>query len=740
MGILFDRTPVFSLQDSPRRRRIVMKRFPFAAFIIATICASVFLYLVSCGGGGGGGVEQQSQPPGGIGIGAGGVTIFWYPYDTNIAIGQGNAVQETSDHGFIVAGNQAPDFFLPNDVFLMKTDSTGAVQWKKRFAWAGGAEANSVRQANDGGYVVVGQAKMPAGSTNVYLLKTDATGSTAGGWQKTFGGTENDIGYSVLEVSNGYMIAGSRGYLDANKQEHQTIYIIRTNTTGSVVWERYNYASFCPGGSEAGRALAATLDNNYVIAGTTGCFGWKGFLLKIDKDGNEVWRNKYGTSTASAEGIYSVAVAPDGFVLAGKRSLVNGQPPLTGPADALVIKTDANGTELWRRTYGGADQDEAFAVALTQSNDYLVFGYSQSYGGTVNPAYSWQYQDVFLMKLDGSGNTIWQKVKGNRPAGSDFGTTGAVVSDGGFVVSGSSGGNVLLAKFDGNGETIGLGDTDLTLNIPGNMGMITFGNAIDVTASGVTAIKDARDAGANAVDLLIATLKSEPVSDFCSSGSYTFSPAPALPLSVSGFTLTFADCETGPAGDTTLLNGSAALIISSVSGSNDLITQNYTVQTMLTSISITAAETAGTLSSTITGSMSFARQATSGNFVEVAQSISDTSRLTFIESDGTTTLMRDLGPFVVHASISSSGTYSYGIATDSATVEQGIGPLTITIIQPIQGPSLGAAPTGGIIEITATDNSILTATITNGTATMAVDTNGDGTVDGSVSAPWDFLD
>jgi hypothetical protein len=449
-----------------------------------------------------------------------------------------------------------------------------------------------------------------------------------------------------------------------------------------------------------------------------------------------------GTSYASSEQAYSVAVAPDGFVLAGTRGLVSGQPPALGPLDALVIKTDQSGNETWRRTYGGADQDEARAVVLTKNNDYLVMGYTQSYGGTVNPTYPWEYQDVFLIKLDASGNTLWQKVKGNRPMGSDFGGAGGSVSDGGFVVTGSSGGNVLLAKFDQNGDNINLGATDLTITIPGTMGTINFGNAVDVASAGVTSIKSARDVGATTVDLLIATLKGDSVSNFCTGGgSYAVSPVPTLPLSVPSatFTLSFSGCQTGPVGDATTLDGSAAFIVTSVSGGNDITTATYTVETKITSINITAASTAETLSNTITGNMLFARQATNNNLAEISQSIPAAQALTFQESDGTTTRTRIMGSFIMHDSVTAAG-YSYGIAADSATVDSGLGPLTVMVNTPIQGTSLGTAPASGSFQVTAADMSQLTATITNGVAALAIDTNGDGTIDGNVSAPWDFLD
>ncbi len=233
-------------------------------------------------------------------------------------------------------------------------------------------------------------------------------------------------------------------------------------------------------------------------------------------------------SSTDFETISSIAALPDGFVLAGSHGVVSGQPPATGPLDALVIKTDASGKEIWRQTYGGAGRDEAQGVILTQDGNYMILGTTQSYGGQIsaNADGDFQLEDLFLIKVDTNGNTLWQKVKGNRPTVSDHGGAICAVSDGGFAVTGSSDGNVLLAKLDKNGDTINLGETDLTISVPATTGTIKFDNAIEVAAAAVSGLTKPRQLGSTALDLLIARLKNDPVTNFCSTGTYTFNPLP----------------------------------------------------------------------------------------------------------------------------------------------------------------------------------------------------------------------
>ena len=85
--------------------------------------------------------------------------------------------------------------------------------------------------------------------------------------------------------------------------------------------------------------------------------------------------------------------------------------------------------------------------------------------------------------------------------------------------------------------------------------------------------------------------------------------------------------------------------------------------------------------------------------------------------------------------------YSFGLAGETSTVDPGTtsGALTVTVLQPVQGATLGDAPGSGSFRITAQDNSRMTATMTSSGIELAIDTNGDGTDDGTVATSWDFL-
>ncbi|MFC2170953.1 T9SS type A sorting domain-containing protein, partial [Calditrichota bacterium] len=112
--------------------------------------------------------------------------------------------EQTVDGGYIVAGSAGR-----TDVWLMKTDSTGDEEWSQTFGGENWDPGYSVQQTNDGGYIVSGStASYGEGGADVWLIKTDSTGEEE--WNQTFGGTEEDYGYSVQQTNDGgYIVAGN---------------------------------------------------------------------------------------------------------------------------------------------------------------------------------------------------------------------------------------------------------------------------------------------------------------------------------------------------------------------------------------------------------------------------------------------------------------------------------------------------------------------------------------------------
>jgi hypothetical protein len=222
------------------------------------------------------------------------------------------SVQQTSDGGYIVAGLTFSFGAGDWDIFLIKTDANGNVQWAKTYGGTYSDWAYSVQQTSDGGYIVAGgTSSFGAGWADIFLVKTDANGNVQ--WAKTYGGTYWDEAYSVQQTSDGgYIVAGGTASFGAGLSD---IILIKTDASGNVQWAK-TY-----GGTNLDSAFSVqqTSDGGYIVAGWTYSFG-AGlddiFLIKTDANGNIIWAKTYGGTYE--DGAYSVQQTSDGgYIVAG---------------------------------------------------------------------------------------------------------------------------------------------------------------------------------------------------------------------------------------------------------------------------------------------------------------------------------------------------------------------------------------------------------------------------------------
>jgi hypothetical protein len=288
----------------------------------------------------------------------------------------------------------------------------------------------SVLQTTDGGYVITGKTMSTFGRFwDVFLLKTDARGDTL--WVKTYGCPYDDVATSVQQTKDGgYIIAGSSQPLGLG---YVKMYLIKTDAKGDTIWTKMlgqteNDAAYC---------VEQTTDNGYILAGYA--FSWATggpdvCFIKTDSRGDTLWTKTFG-------GIYDdmafaiQQTSDGGYVAVGFK----GEPR---NHDVYLLKTDAEGDTLWTKSYGGEYDDVGSSVQQTRDGGYIIAGHTQSFNEGGDP-------DVYLLKTDAKGNIIWAKTYGGTDY--DVGYKVLQTSDGGFIVVGYSGPELVpgqLAGFD----------------------------------------------------------------------------------------------------------------------------------------------------------------------------------------------------------------------------------------------------------------------------------------------------
>ena len=392
----------------------------------------------------------------------------------------GNSVQQTTDGGFIVAGQTSSFGAGIYDFYLVKTDAHGDTQWTRTYGGTNFDYGWSARQTSDGGYIIVGETQSRgAGNVDVYLVKTDANGDTVA--TRTFGGTGYDYGYSVQQTADsGYVIAGVTSSFGSGVRD---VYLVKTNAACNTLWT----TTFGGANYEEGRSVQQTADGGYIIAGCTGSYGagcYDFYLVKTDGNGGEMWTKTFGSY--GWEYAQSVQQTTDGgYIVVGYTDYLGA-----GSYDIYLVKTDSNGDRLWARTFGSDTFDLGYSVQQTADGGYVMAGCTESFSSG--------YTDVYLIKTNADGDTLWTRKFGGT--GSDAGYSVQQTADGGYVIAGST-------------ESFGAGYGDVYL--------------IKTDADGNVAVAEPKASPTRAPALCL-TCAPNPAS-----GSVTISLSPSIPLSLS---------------------------------------------------------------------------------------------------------------------------------------------------------------------------------------------------------------
>jgi putative intracellular protease/amidase/ABC-type dipeptide/oligopeptide/nickel transport system permease subunit len=335
------------------------------------------------------------------------------------------AICPCPDGGFIMAGYTFSHGSGDSDVLVIKTDDQGNMIWSRTYGGAGAEYGNGCLSTSDG-YLVVGYTtSCGSGSKDVYLMKLDKKGKEI--WSKTYGGASWDEGVAVRESADGHYVVC--GHTHSFGKGEEDVYLIKTDSLGNLIWSR------AYGGErlDMGNSISVTSDGGFLIGATSGSFSQNTdfFLIRTDADGQELWSRTYAAKGPRGHGFdwcNSVSLTQDGG------ALLAGYADCQDVMDIHVIKTDPEGREVWSKTLGQKPfYDFGNAVCESPSGDIILLGTTKSIVADKN-IYN---NDICLIRLDSEGNVIEEKIFDGP--GSDWA------------------GSVVLA---GNGEIVAAGHTD----------------------------------------------------------------------------------------------------------------------------------------------------------------------------------------------------------------------------------------------------------------------------------------
>ena len=334
---------------------------------------------------------------------------FGGPYDDGAW-----SLQATDDGGYIIVGYTSSRG-EGSDLWLIKTDSSGLEQWNRTFGGSQEDVGYFVKQTRDLGYIVTGSTKSYGiGEERLWLLKTDSNGSKE--WDRTFGGfvsSSGDGGWAVDQTTDaGYIVTG---YTKSYGAGGKDLWLIKTDSVGYKQWDK----TFGGPKDDVGMSVVQTRDGGYIVAGRTASFGSGGddiWLLKVDPQGREQWNRTFGGQKDDVG--LQVIELKDGYALTGRTESAD-----SGGEKAFLLKTDLYGKKLWEKFYG----QNSSGISLQQTDDggFIIAGNMNS------PVTG---KDAVLIKTDPSGNEQWIMPLGGP--GENIGTSVAESIDGGYVMAG----------------------------------------------------------------------------------------------------------------------------------------------------------------------------------------------------------------------------------------------------------------------------------------------------------------
>ena len=271
-------------------------------------------------------------------------------------------------------------------------------QWETSIGGGGFDVLWSVRELADGNFLLAGWSGSLAddvktaplfGGGDFWLVRLGNEEHPM--WDYAFGGTANELLWSVLETSDGGFLLGGSSFSSTNGTRTSALHggndfwIVRTDSNGNPLWDR----SFGGSGDDYILSLSQTADGGFAAAG-------------------------------------------------GSNSVNNGNKssPNFGGIDYWIVRMDAAGTKLWDRSFGGSGNDELFALQPTSDGGFVLSGRSDSAASGNKTSLNLGGDDAWIVRLDGSGNKIWDQAFGG--SGDDRALSLAVTDDEGFLFGGLS--------------------------------------------------------------------------------------------------------------------------------------------------------------------------------------------------------------------------------------------------------------------------------------------------------------
>lgn len=315
-------------------------------------------------------------------------------------------------------------------IFPVLGEAQPPVQWDRTFGGSNYEELHAIAPAEDGGFIFGGATYSDAngdipeasrGESDYWLVRTDSEGVMQ--WNKRFGGEKTDLAWTVIQtMDGGYLIGGNSNSNVGGDKTNPTrgendYWLVKVDKEGAKEWDMTIGGE---GDDQLRGGIVQTKDGGYLLAGFSNSNasgeksedskgGYDYWIVKTDFAGNVEWDRTYGG--AGDDQLFAIKnTFSDGYIIGGfSTSGITGDKtaPLIGVNDYWVLKLKGDGEIVWDRTYGGDNEDVLLDIEPTEDGSFLIGGFSKSGISGNKSTENYGDDDFWLIKVNPNGNEIW---------------------------------------------------------------------------------------------------------------------------------------------------------------------------------------------------------------------------------------------------------------------------------------------------------------------------------------------
>jgi hypothetical protein len=345
---------------------------------------------------------------------------------------------QTSDGGYIMAGQTSEGRRNFSDMLVVKTDANGDLQWQKIIGARGQADYGTFVTEVSDGFLIAG-GLFDSGSQRRALLKIDSDGTIV--WKKNYPGEGNGSIRGIDITGDGGIVA--TGYVGSREKGYQFIcddgqgFILKTDANGNLQWEKILFSA--PHGMRIEEVAGGYAIGANVWINESGKHHQNVCLILTDNKGGETFSGSYGGD--GDDQVFDFGITTDGGYIFGGHS----RSPSYGTVnwDFLLLKVGNDKKEQWHKTFGqprGYDakyiHDESYGIKQTPDGGYVIVGGSgdeYEYSESGHPKGHSDLWLAYVVKTDANGNLMWEGLYGSLE-GNNAGEYVNLTSDGGYVI------------------------------------------------------------------------------------------------------------------------------------------------------------------------------------------------------------------------------------------------------------------------------------------------------------------